>query len=197
MGQVLRGAAGKVRASKVQQQGQHLKNTGRRPPGPPAEAPYAPKAGQNGLGGVLGTDDSSGDKTIPGVLEERDPTYDAMLGKMVGRITTKPGGKLEMGEAFIVEKYNRPMPKLRSSKAAAAAAAGGSEEKPLPSGTLEAAQLRQIILLHEGKSEDHRGPMSIEAIAEKFRIDVATVQNILRFVSLPPEDGAKKSEPTS
>ena len=33
-----------------------------------------------------------------GVLEERDPDYDAMLRKMVGRITTKPGGKPEMGE---------------------------------------------------------------------------------------------------
>lgn len=32
------------------------------------------------------------------VLEERDPDYDAMLRKMVGRITTKPGGKPEMGE---------------------------------------------------------------------------------------------------
>lgn len=32
------------------------------------------------------------------VLEERDPEYDAMLNKMLGRITTKPGGKLEMGE---------------------------------------------------------------------------------------------------
>lgn len=32
------------------------------------------------------------------VLEERDPGYDAMLGQMVGRIQSKPGGKLEMGE---------------------------------------------------------------------------------------------------
>lgn len=33
-----------------------------------------------------------------GVLEERDPSYDEMLKRMVGRITTKPGGKPEMGE---------------------------------------------------------------------------------------------------
>lgn len=32
------------------------------------------------------------------VIEERDSQYDAMLSKMVGRIQTKPGGKLEMGE---------------------------------------------------------------------------------------------------
>lgn len=32
------------------------------------------------------------------MLEERDPQYDDMLNQMVGRIRTKPGGKLEMGE---------------------------------------------------------------------------------------------------
>lgn len=32
------------------------------------------------------------------VIEERDSQYDAMLNKMVGRIQTKPGGKLETGE---------------------------------------------------------------------------------------------------
>lgn len=33
-----------------------------------------------------------------GVLAEQDPMYDDMLRHMVGRITSKPGGKLEMGE---------------------------------------------------------------------------------------------------
>lgn len=37
----------------------------------------------------------SGDNVIE---EQRDSEYDAMLSKMVGRIQTKPGGKLEMGE---------------------------------------------------------------------------------------------------
>ena len=32
------------------------------------------------------------------VLKERDPGYDAMLSQMVGRITSKPGGKLELGK---------------------------------------------------------------------------------------------------
>ena len=31
-------------------------------------------------------------------MEERDPKYDAMLGQMIGRVTSKPGGKAEMGE---------------------------------------------------------------------------------------------------
>lgn len=38
---------------------------------------------------------NSGDNAIE---EQRDSEYDAMLSKMVGRIQTKPGGKLEMGE---------------------------------------------------------------------------------------------------
>lgn len=37
------------------------------------------------------------------VLEERDPKYDAMLGQMVGRIQSKPGGKLEMGEVSLLK----------------------------------------------------------------------------------------------
>lgn len=35
------------------------------------------------------------------ILEKRDPKFDAMLGQMVGRITTKPGGKPEMGEVSL------------------------------------------------------------------------------------------------
>lgn len=35
------------------------------------------------------------------VLEERDPSYEAMLSQMVGKINTKPGGKLEMGEVRV------------------------------------------------------------------------------------------------
>ncbi|XLS78475.1 hypothetical protein HN51_062700, partial [Arachis hypogaea] len=35
---------------------------------------------------------------------------------MLGRITTKPGGKFEMSEAFVVEKSKMPMPMLRDTK---------------------------------------------------------------------------------
>jgi hypothetical protein len=37
-----------------------------------------------------------------GVLEERDPSYEEMLKHMVGRITTKPGGKPEMGDVSLL-----------------------------------------------------------------------------------------------
>lgn len=40
----------------------------------------------------------AGAANVENVLEERDPSYDAMLNQMVGRIKSKPGGKLEMGE---------------------------------------------------------------------------------------------------
>ena len=82
------------------------------------------------------------------------------------------------------------MPKVRSSKVEVK-----GEENPLSSGSLEIPQLKQILLLHAGKSEEHSGPMSIESIAEKFKIDPAQVKNILRFVSLPPEEKVnEKSE---
>lgn len=126
------------------------------------------------------------------VLEERDPGFDAMLNKMVGRITTKPGGKLEMGEAFIVEKYKRPLPKVRSSKADT----DFDVKKSTPSGTLTALQLQEIILLHQGKSNSHQGPMSVHDVAERFRIDVAQVKSIVQFISMPPENNSdmKKDE---
>jgi hypothetical protein len=38
---------------------------------------------------------------LDNILEERDPKFDAMLGQMLGRITSKPGGKLEMGEVSL------------------------------------------------------------------------------------------------
>jgi len=41
-------------------------------------------------------------KNAHGVLEERDPSYEEMLKHMVGRITTKPGGKPEMGDVSLL-----------------------------------------------------------------------------------------------
>jgi len=38
---------------------------------------------------------------LDNVLEEKDPKFDAMLGQMLGRITSKPGGKPEMGEVSL------------------------------------------------------------------------------------------------
>lgn len=87
-----------------------------------------------------------------------------------------------------MERYKRPMPKLRNTKPES----GRYEERPTPPGTLNIAQLRQIILLHQGKSDEHDGPLDAGRIAERFRIDVGQVQSILQFVSLPPEDDNKK-----
>lgn len=94
-------------------------------------------------------------------------------------------------QAFVVERYSRPTPKLRSTKA------GGAdrfEERPAPSGTLNISQVRQIVQLHQGKSTEHNGPMNIQQIAEKFRIDAAQVERILQFISLPPEDNSKQTK---
>lgn len=177
MGQALRRATGRLRSSR---------------PEPPPELAKNPElrrqrdvqtSGQDRLG-ISDSEDISRIKDDHGILEERDPRYDGMLSKMVGTIASKPGGKLEMGEAFIVEKYNRPLPKLRSSKAEAT----GGEQKSAPPGNLSVAQLQQIILLHQGKSDEHQGRMEVHDIARKFNIDAAHVERIVQFVSLPPED---------
>ncbi|KAM0954341.1 hypothetical protein DsansV1_C01g0010011 [Dioscorea sansibarensis] len=184
MGQALRRVTGKMGSSRTA------------PPSVKGVEPVAPVRRQEPTAPVAGGSDAAELRGISrpgdnnGVLEERDPDYDAMLRKMVGRITTKPGGKPEMGEAFIVEKYNRPMPKLRTSKVEA------DGQKPIPPGTLTAAQVQEIILLYQGKSSEHRGKMQVDEIAKKFSIDAIQVQSIVQFISLPPEDLNSKNSKT-
>lgn len=87
----------------------------------------------------------------------------------------------------MVDKYNRPMPKLRNTKPDS----GRYDERPVPAGTLNVAQLRHVILLHEGKADDYNGRMDAHQIAEKFRVDVVQIQRILQFLSQPPEGSSK------
>ncbi|KAL8158033.1 hypothetical protein AgCh_002663 [Apium graveolens] len=187
MGQALRRASGRLRTSAADKS-----------PAPPIKPTVDPTPP------AVPFDKVSGDSSVPNsvqdgaskinadnMLEEKDPQYDAMLSQMVGRIQSKSGGKSEMGEAFVVERYSRPTPKLRSTKT------GGTdryEERPAPSGTLNISQIRQIVQLHQGKASDHNGPMNILQIAERFRIDAAQVEKILHFISLPPEDDSKQKK---
>lgn len=87
----------------------------------------------------------------------------------------------------MVERYNRPMPKLRNTKPDS----GRYEERPVAPGTVNVSQLRHIMLLYEGKADDHDGPMDIQQIARKFQLEIAQVQRLLQFISLPPEDDNK------
>ncbi|EOA31515.1 hypothetical protein CARUB_v10014704mg [Capsella rubella] len=124
------------------------------------------------------------------VLEERDPKYDTMLNQMVGRIKAKPGGKAEMGDASLVETSKRPLPKLRNTTPESTR----YEENPVPQGTLNVAQVRHIMLLYQGKAQDHNGPMSVNDIAAKYRVDVSQVQKITQFLSLPQEVTDKQKQ---
>lgn len=87
----------------------------------------------------------------------------------------------------MVERYNRPMPKLRNTKPNS----GRYEETPAPLGTLNVAQIRHILLLHQSKADDDDGPMSVDQIAQKFHIDVQQVNKILESLTLPPERSSK------
>lgn len=79
------------------------------------------------------------------------------------------------------------MPKLRNTKPDS----GRYEERQVPAGTLNIAQLRHIILLHEGKADDYNGRMNAQQIAEKFQVDLVQIQRILQFLSQPPEGSSK------
>ncbi|KAL2341751.1 hypothetical protein Fmac_009691 [Flemingia macrophylla] len=179
MGQAFRRASGRIRPPPQAETPSIAVH--RRPPSkvPADKASQISKAAEQD---VLHADDRPR-VNMQNVLEERDPKFDAMLGQMVGRIRAKPGGKPEMGEAFVAEKYSRPMPKLRNTKPDS----GRNEERAVPAGTLNVAQLRHVILLHEGKADDHNGPMDAHQIAEKFQVDVAQIQRIVQFLSQPPE----------
>nr|GME05413.1 Integrator complex subunit like [Ipomoea batatas] len=176
MGQAFRRAAGRIGSSGMETSSSQLKKPIERPPPPPPEIISAQNVGTGA--------ESTPKVNLKSVLEERDPQFDVMLSQMVGRIHAKPGGKLEMGEGSVVEKYDRPLPKLRNTTTESSRYEG----RPAPPGTLNVAQIRQIIMLYQGKSNEHKGPMDVNQIANKFRIDVSQVQSIVQFVSLPPED---------
>ncbi|CAM0949737.1 unnamed protein product [Alopecurus aequalis] len=87
------------------------------PPPPPRASPAAAGAGslpQDRLD-VSQDDVTTSTKDTHGVLVERDPSYDDMLKHMVGRITTKPGGKPEMGEVSTLTLHYSPGLKYHSS----------------------------------------------------------------------------------
>ncbi|XP_042517452.1 uncharacterized protein LOC122091521 [Macadamia integrifolia] len=191
MGQVLRRSSGRGQSWSPEAAPTSVSNAKKnvehqRPPVVPIDST------ESGDGGATGAPDSVDVSRVntDNVLEYRDPQYDTMLSQMVGRIRSKPGGKLEMDEAFVVERYNRPLPKLRDTKPGS----GQYEENSVPPGTLNVAQLRQIILLHEGKADVHDGPMDIDQIAKKFRVETLEIQRILQFLSLPPEDSSKEKD---
>ncbi|XP_065863632.1 uncharacterized protein [Euphorbia lathyris] len=186
MGQAFRRASGRFRVTDPSPTSKTVSDT-RYPVAAKDKVDISRTAAQINNQDSIGSD---GDPTVSSenLLEERDQKYDMMLNQMAGRIRTKPGGKLEIGEAAVVEKYNRPMPKLRNTKPDS----DRYEERPTTPGTLNIAQLRHIMLLHQGKAEDQNGPMEIRQIAEMFRLEVGQVQQILQFVSLPPEDSNKK-----
>lgn len=91
-------------------------------------------------------------------------------------------------QAFVVQQSKRPLPKVRNSTPDS----GRYEERPVAAGTLNVAQLRRIMLLYQGKADDHDGPMDLKEVAQIFRVDAAQLQRIFQFVSLPPEDANKK-----
>ncbi|KAM0889328.1 hypothetical protein ACQ4PT_027775 [Festuca glaucescens] len=188
MGQALRRASGRLRPPP--------------PPPPPARPPPPPPPPRASPAAAAGDslpqdrlDVSQDDVTTPtkdthGVLVERDPSYDDMLKHMVGRITTKPGGKPEMGEASVVERYNRPLPKVRASEPEP----GQGGHRQLPPGTLNVGHIQEIIQLYQGKSGSHNGSMSVDDIASRFRVEASVVRGIVQFVSLPQDESIGKKD---
>ncbi|XP_062203664.1 uncharacterized protein LOC133905890 [Phragmites australis] len=184
MGQALRDASGHVRPPPP------APSPPARPPPPRTPPATAGGAPQDWIGELSSDDVPAPTKNAHVVLEERDPSYDEMLKHMVGRITTKPGGKPEMGEASVVQRYDRPLPKVRTSKPEP----GQSGSRQLPAGALNVGHIQEIIQLYQGKSGSHHGPMSVDDIASNFRVEASVVQSIVQFVSLPQDENVKEKD---
>ncbi|KAI3931517.1 hypothetical protein MKW92_021747 [Papaver armeniacum] len=165
MGQALRRSTGKIRSSSLEASAPSVSSQIKNVEKPSISVPIEDKVISNK--GETVDHDCVGEARMntENILEEeKDSGYDAMLSQMVGRIKSKPGGKLEMGETHAkAAEYNNGFWALR-----------GESCSP---GTLNVNQIRYILQLHQGKAEDHTGHMDINQMLEKFR-----------FLSLPPED---------
>lgn len=182
MGQAFRRASGKLRTTSIDTPSQYQKPFDNKPP----IVPTNDKVQSHNKDSV--TVESGNWKSNDRVLEERDPSYEAMLSQMAGKIKTKPGGLLEMGQAFVVQKSKRPMPKVRNTTPDT----GRYEERPVAAGTLNLAQLRHIMLMSQGKTDEHDRPLGLKEIAERFQLDVVQLEKIFQHVSLPPENDISK-----
>ena len=89
-----------------------------------------------------------------------------------------------MLQAFVVQKASRPLPKIRNTTTDT----GRYEDRPVTAGTLNVAQLRHMMHLYQGNTDEHDRPLELKEFAERFRVDVAQLERIFQHVSLPPED---------
>ncbi|KAF2313889.1 hypothetical protein GH714_018616 [Hevea brasiliensis] len=159
MGQAFRRASGRIRATDPSPTAKSVRE--RRPP--------------------VGTTEKVNISRRTAQYNNQDSLDSVMYATLMKRLLTSDYFKIVssfMLWAAVVERYNRPMPKLRNTKPDS----GRYEERPAPQGTLNVAQLRHIMLLHQGKADDHNGPMDIHQIAKKFRLEVAQVEQILQYV---------------
>ncbi|XP_010666731.2 uncharacterized protein LOC104883865 isoform X1 [Beta vulgaris subsp. vulgaris] len=184
MGQALRRATGKLRNTNI--------DTSSSAPSPIQHSfDRAAKPVSSGNNVQINNKDFPSDRNSTSnaqVLEERDPTYEVMLSQMAGKIKTKPGGKLEMGEASVVQKTQRPLPRIRNTSPDA----GRYEERPVAAGTLNVAQLRHIMLLHKGKDVEQDKQLGLKEVAENFRVDAVQLEKVFKYVSLPPENNTSR-----
>uniref|UniRef100_A0A803N0Y2 Uncharacterized protein n=1 Tax=Chenopodium quinoa TaxID=63459 RepID=A0A803N0Y2_CHEQI len=93
-------------------------------------------------------------------------------------------------KANVVQKPKRPLPKVRNTTPET----GRYEERPVAAGTLNVAQFRHIMRLHQGKADEHDGPLGLKEVAERFQVDAVQLEKILQYVSLPPEDNTNRKK---
>lgn len=129
---------------------------------------------------------------IPGEWNRGDPRYSAMVQQVVGKISTRPGGTQEMGNAQVTAEFRRPRPSNRRTSAAT----GPDEEKVVAAGTLNIAGIQEALRLFQGiRAEGEKvqeKPMDVKSLAEKFNVNVVLLERVLKYTSLPEPSRKQK-----
>ncbi|MCO5611137.1 hypothetical protein L7F22_065387 [Adiantum nelumboides] len=97
--------------------------------------------------------------------------YSKMVKELAGSVTTKQAGEDVQEHTY----SRRPLPRARNTTNT-----GFGEDSSVPPGKLNLAQIRQVFLSYQGLVKGEK-PMSAEALAKKYNVDVVLLERVLRL----------------
>ncbi|KAG0612315.1 hypothetical protein M758_6G018100 [Ceratodon purpureus] len=128
---------------------------------------------------------------IKGEWDRGDPKYSMMVQQVVGKISTRPGGNQEMGNAHVTAEFRRPKPANRHTSAAT----GPDEEHVVATGTLNLAGIQEALRLYQGLGEGQEKPLDVKTLAAKFNVDAVLLEKVLLYTSLPVPSQESQNPP--
>ncbi|MCO5567458.1 hypothetical protein L7F22_021149 [Adiantum nelumboides] len=116
--------------------------------------------------------------------DRSSPVYSKMVKELAGSVTTKQAGEDVQEHTY----SRRPLPRARNTTNT-----GFGEGSSVPPGKLNLAQIRQVLLSYQGLVKGEK-PMSAEALAKKYNVDVVLLERVLRLHTIQDKkvDGQTK-----